>query len=77
MVYSGVRELPEAVRTKLPLRAQKIYQAAFNTAWDNYRDPEDREGGSREETAHKVAWSAVKHKYYKKENNRWALKVGE
>ncbi|HUN99208.1 MAG TPA: ChaB family protein [Bradyrhizobium sp.] len=35
---------------------------AFNHAWIEYRD---REPDRLEETAHRVAWSAVKRKYQK------------
>lgn len=42
--------------------------AAYNSAWDQYKDPEDRrDNDSREEVAHQVAWAAVKHKYEKNE----------
>jgi cation transport regulator ChaB len=31
--------------------------SAFNSAWDQYDEPEERRGDdSREETAHKVVW---------------------
>jgi len=37
-----------------------------------YDEPEERRGdASREETAHKVAWAAVKRKYHKDESGRW------
>ncbi|MGQ7177343.1 ChaB family protein, partial [Escherichia coli] len=43
---------------------QDIYKEAFNSAWDQYKDKDDRrDDASREETAHKVAWAAVKHEY--------------
>jgi cation transport regulator len=58
----------------LPKHAQEIYQAAYNNAWDEYKDPEDRRGdASREEVAHKVAWAAVKQKYEKQED-KWVKK---
>lgn len=66
MPYDSNDELPQDVRDALPDHAQEIYREAFNSAWDQYRDPEDREGdASREETAHAVAWSAVKDEYEK------------
>lgn len=74
MVYNRLQELPEAIQTRLPVHAQEIYQSTFNNAWAEYVHPRDREGGSREETAHKVAWSAVKRKYRKTETNKWAPK---
>lgn len=71
MPYDRKSELPDSVRSHLPSEAQEIYRKAFNSAWDNYRDPEDRRGdASREETAHRVAWSAVKNQYHK-EGEQW------
>lgn len=67
MPYDSVDELPESVKNSLPKKAQEIFRAAFNNAWEEYKDPEDRRGdASREEVANKVAWSAVKKKYEKK-----------
>jgi cation transport regulator len=61
MPYRSTRELPESVRDNLPEHAQDIYKEAFNSAWDEYADKDKRRGDeSREEVAHKVAWSAVK-----------------
>lgn len=73
MPYDKLSDLPENVRDNLPKHAQEIYQAAFNNAWEQYKDPKDRRGNaSREETAHKVAWSAVEQKYEKDEKSgRW------
>ena len=66
MPYQSLSALPESVRNNLPRHAQEIYLAAFNNAWEEYRDPADRRGeASREETAHKVAWAAVGQKYEK------------
>jgi cation transport regulator len=68
MPYKSVAELPDRVRDHLPNHAQEIYMAAFNNAWDQYKDAEDRrDNDSREEVAHQVAWAAVKHKYEKNE----------
>ena len=68
MPYKSVAELPDRVRDHLPKHAQEIYVAAFNNAWDQYKDPEDRrDNDSREEVAHQVAWAAVKNKYEKNE----------
>lgn len=59
------------MRKSLPKQAQEIYRAAFNNAWEKYASPEDRrDGASREETAHRVAWAAVKQKY-RKRGGRW------
>ena len=68
MPYDRIEELPESVREYLPDHAQEIYLAAFNNAWDQYSDPGKRRGdASREETAHRVAWAAVKNEYGKDE----------
>mgnify|MGYP002622322106 FL=1 len=72
MPYSRISELPASVRDNLPKGAQEIYKEAFNSAWEQYDEPEERRGdASREETAHKVAWAAVKRKYHKDESGRW------
>jgi cation transport regulator len=74
MLYNEVKELPESVKSVLPKHAQEIYLAAFNNAWEEYSDPGDRQGeNSREETAHKIAWSAVKNKY-EKVDDEWQSK---
>jgi cation transport regulator len=70
MPYQNLNDLPESVRDNLPHHAQEIYLEAFNSAWDQYDRPEERRGdSSREETAHKVAWAAVKNKYEKDEKS--------
>ena len=76
MPYNSLDELPDSVRDNLPNHAQEIYMKAFNNAWDEYADPEDRRGdASREETAHKVAWAAVKNVYKKdEESGEWKKK---
>ncbi|TWQ01152.1 ChaB family protein, partial [Escherichia coli] len=54
---------------------QDIYKEAFNSAWDQYKDKDDRrDDASREETAHKVAWAAVKHEYAKGDDDKWHKK---
>ena len=66
MPYKTNKDLPEKVLHVLPDHAQDIYREAFNHAWEEYSTPEERLGdSSREETAHKVAWAAVKRKYEK------------
>lgn len=75
MPYKNLSDLPDSVRDNLPKHAQEIYQAAFNSAWDQYADASDRHGDdTREETAHKVAWAAVKNIYVKNDNGRWVKK---
>jgi len=74
MPYHGPKDLPDNVRNVLHKHAQEIHLAAFNNAWDEYKDPEERRGdASREETAHKVAWAAVK-KEYEKRGDEWRKK---
>ncbi|MBZ6670934.1 cation transport regulator, partial [Klebsiella pneumoniae] len=54
---------------------QEIYKEAFNSAWDQYKDKDERrDDASREETAHKVAWAAVKNSYEKGDDDKWHKK---
>jgi cation transport regulator len=77
MPYRNRSDLPESVRDSLPAHAQDIYLSAFNSAWEQYSDPRERKGdASREETAHKVAWSAVKNVYRKDDDGSWRRKDG-
>ncbi len=58
MPYWTNDDLPPSVRDRLPSHAQDIYRAAFNIAFEEYTaDP------YQEETAHQVAWAAVKREY--------------
>jgi cation transport regulator len=66
MPYATEKDLPPSVRAHLPLQAQEIYRAAFNSAWDENAD----QGERREETAHRVAWAAVK-RLYRKQGRHW------
>jgi cation transport regulator len=75
MPYKNLTDLPRQVKDNLPKHAQEIYQAAYNNAWDQYDKPsERRDDDTREETASKVAWSAVKNKYEKNDDDRWVQK---
>jgi len=72
MPYERIDDLPASVRDHLPEHAQEIYKEAFNSAWAQYAEPEDRrEEAGREETAHRVAWSAVKEVDQKQADGRW------
>jgi cation transport regulator len=74
MPYNNLKDLPDSVKEHLPKHAQEIYKEAYNNAWNQYKDPEDRQGdSSREEVSHKVAWSAVKQSYEKKDG-KWRKK---
>jgi len=78
MPYDNNQDLPESVRDALPEHAQEIYREAYNSAWDQYADEEDRRGDeSREETAHQVAWSAVKDEYKKNDDGEWVKEDDE
>lgn len=62
---------------ELPPHAQEIFEKAHSSALEQYKDPDKRRGGkkeSKEEVAHKVAWSAVKKKYKKDKVNEWVKK---
>ena len=66
MPYEKLTDLPDNVRDSLPKHAQEIYQAAYNSAEDQYGE---------EERAHRVAWSAVKQRYEKdEESGEWVEK---
>ncbi|MFP1496058.1 putative cation transport regulator ChaB [Escherichia coli] len=67
---------PGKRKARSTVSCQDIYKEAFNSAWDQYKDKEDRrDDASREEThAHKVAWAAVKHEYAKGDDDKWHKK---
>ncbi|MFB2836405.1 ChaB family protein [Floridanema evergladense] len=66
MPYQQIADLPDSVRNHLPKHAQEIFLAAFNSATEEYDE---------EETAFKVAWSAVKHQYEKGADGDWHKKA--
>ena len=73
MAKKALKIMPKGV-AKLPKHAKDIYLAAFENAWKQYKDPKKRRAGAdREETAHKVAWAAVKEDY-KKKKEKWVKK---
>lgn len=76
MPYDRKSDLPESVRDNLPDHAQEIYREAYNSAWEQYDQPHERRGDkTREETAHSVAWAAVKNVYEKDESSgKWRRK---
>ncbi len=74
MPYQSVNELPNSVKDNLPAHAQEIYKEAYNSAWEQYKNPDDRRGdSSREEVSHQVAWAAVKQTY-EKNDDQWVKK---
>ncbi|KAB7666520.1 ChaB family protein [Bacillus sp. B1-b2] len=66
MPYQSLNDLPETVKDYLPKHAQEIFKEAFNSAEEEYEE---------EETAFKVAWSAVKKTYSKDEDGKWEKKA--
>lgn len=64
MPYASNRDLPEPVRSALPPRAQRIFRAAFNSAYSSYAG-----NVRREEIAHRIAWAAVKKCFVKRGEN--------
>ncbi|BAZ30322.1 ChaB family protein [Cylindrospermum sp. NIES-4074] len=65
MPYQQIADLPETVTENLPHHAQEIFRAAFNSAEAQYGE---------EETAFRVAWSAVKRDYEKGTDGQWHKK---
>ncbi len=68
MPYAKIEDLPDSVRKHLPKHAQEIFQAAFNSAEEQYDE---------EERAFRVAWSAVKRDYEKGDDDNWHRKPSE
>lgn len=67
MPYTTINALPDSVKDNVPKHAQEIYQAAYNSAWEQYDHDEER--------AHRVAWAAVKNDYEKDEDSgNWKKK---
>lgn len=65
MPYASIDALPDTVKA-LPIHAQRIYMAAFNSAFERDAD---------EQRAHAVAWAAVKGRYEKDEaSGEWHAK---
>ncbi|HBL13217.1 MAG TPA: cation transporter [Cyanobacteria bacterium UBA11162] len=65
MPYQELEDLPHSVKDHLPKHAQEIFRAAFNNALAEYGE---------EESAFRVAWSAVKRDYEKGEDGNWYKK---
>lgn len=70
MPYVSISDLPEPLRHRLPLPAQEIFLAAFNSGWDGYRGGDPAE---RERRAFRIAWAAVKRSY-RKADGGWVPK---
>lgn len=65
MPYTKISDLPDSVKEHLPQHALDIFLAAFNNAEKEY---------DTEESAFRVAWSAVKRDYEKGDNGQWHKK---
>lgn len=75
MQYKYNKDLPEFVQNHLPESAQDIFREAYNNAFEEYRGPKQhRIHESREDTAYKAAWAAVKEKYVQ-ENEKWVRRA--
>ena len=69
------RGLPPSVRENLPAHARDIYKKAHDNALEQYKDSAGRCGdASLAETAHRVAWSAVKQQHRKNATGEWVRK---
>jgi cation transport regulator len=70
MPYGSIDELPESIRSILPVEAQKIYRAVYNDADSgSCKDREDKEA-----CCAAIAWSAVKKSFEKGEGGQWRRK---
>ena len=78
MPYKDISQLPDNIKSSLPKHAQEIYCASFNSAWNEYAEPDKRLGDeSQEEAAHKVAWAAVETEYAKDtKTGKWRKSPG-
>lgn len=68
MPYRSNQELPPRIRRLLPTRAQDIFRAAFNAAYERY-------GPSHEASLFRIAWAAVKRDYEHVAPGLWLAKV--
>jgi cation transport regulator len=69
MPYDSIRELPKQVKDNLPKHAKEIWKEAYNSAHEQYSDE-----SNTDQRAAKVAWSAVKEKYEKGDDDNWHKK---
>lgn len=65
MPYATNADLPSRIRHALPPHGQDIFRAAFNASFKSYAA-----NPRREEIAHRVAWTAVKKRFVKR-NDEW------
>lgn len=75
MPYQNNQSLPKQVKNNVPKHGQDIYRKAYNNAYDQYENPDERRGDeSQEEAAARVAWNAVKQEYEKGDDGDWHRK---
>jgi cation transport regulator len=66
MRYGVLEGLAESQDDGLARRAREIYEELYNSAWAQYEDSGTRlDNSSREETAHRFAWTALGELYRK------------
>lgn len=65
MPYDKLSDLPDTVTDNLPKHAQEIFQAAFNSASEEYDD---------ESRWFATAWAAVENVYEKNDDDNWVKK---
>jgi cation transport regulator len=76
MPYQAAKDLPDSIKDVLPHHALDIFMAAYNNAYESYKDPKDRRGNeTHDEVAFKVAWGAVKREYKKGDDGKWHRKA--
>jgi cation transport regulator len=74
MPYDSLKDLPKNVTNPLPGAAQRMWLAAFNSAY-NRCSKED--GKDCETVARSIAWAAVKRKYKKGKDGKWVKKKSD
>ncbi len=76
MPYQTSSALPACVTNRLPQHVQVLYLKAFKVAWDQYASMSSlRANETREQAAHKIAWSAVENIYEQDEKSgTWVLR---
>lgn len=77
MPFKNLSDLPGAITDNLPEHGQKVYMAAYNNAWNEFRGAVDSRGEAiRASTAHHIAWTAVKNLYHKNlKTGKWEPKL--
>jgi cation transport regulator len=73
MPYSKISDLPSNVKNPLPTGAQRLWMSVFNSNHSRCT----KNGGSSsscDDVARIAAWGAVKKKYKKGKDGKWAPK---